>query len=150
KRGSGRQECREFRQGACGVVCRVLGFCVVSGACAGDDKYVVQVRVFDCLLGRVIHRYSSFCRGHSLFPITCTLRIYNKVMCHDESLIITNITSAPARRKVRNIFEDQIPDAGESLLRKKNYEDARSVLLQCTISGEIVGGLLALHPSTQM
>jgi len=71
-------------------------------------------------------------------------------MCHDESLIITNITSAPARRKVRNIFEDQIPDAGESLLRKKNYEDARSVLLQCTISGEIVGGLLALHPSTQM
>ena len=71
-------------------------------------------------------------------------------MSHDESLIITNITSAPARRKVQNIFEEQIPDAGESLLRKKNYEDAKSVLLQCTISGEIVGGLLALHPSTQM
>ena len=70
-------------------------------------------------------------------------------MCHDESLTITNITSAPARRKVQNIFNDQIPDAAESLLKKKNYEDRRSVLLQCAIDGKIVGGLLALHPSTQ-
>ena len=70
-------------------------------------------------------------------------------MCHDDSLMITNITSAPARRKVQNIFEDQIPDAAESLLNKKNYEDRRSVLLQCAIDGKIVGGLLALHPSSQ-
>ena len=71
-------------------------------------------------------------------------------MCHDESLTITNITSAPARRKVQGIFEEQIPDAAESLLKKKNYEDGRSVLLQCAIDGKIVGGLLALHPSTQL
>lgn len=70
-------------------------------------------------------------------------------MCHDESLTITNITSAPARRKVQGIFEEQIPDAAESLLKKKNYEDGRSVLLQCAIDGKIVGGLLALHPLTQ-
>lgn len=70
-------------------------------------------------------------------------------MCHDESLMITNITSAPARRKVQNIFEDQIPDSARSLLKKKNYEDRRSVLLQCAIDGKIVGGLLALHPSSQ-
>ena len=71
-------------------------------------------------------------------------------MCHDESLMITNITSAPARRKVQRIFQEHIPDASESLLKKKNYEDRRSVLLQCAIDEKIVGGLLALHPSTQL
>ena len=64
--------------------------------------------------------------------------------------MITNITSAPARRKVQRIFQEHIPDASESLLKKKNYEDRRSVLLQCAIDEKIVGGLLALHPSTQL
>ena len=79
----------------------------------------------------------------------CTPRFYNKGMSYNEPSVVTTITSAPARRKVQEIFYEQIPDASRSLLKKKNYEDARSVLLQCTIGKEIVGGLLALHPTSQ-
>src|SRR5699024_6246775 len=55
--------CSKCGEGSCGVVCCVFCVCVVSGACVGDDKYVVQVGVLDCLVGECSHRSSLFVQG---------------------------------------------------------------------------------------